>query len=85
MNTMKREFENPPKNDLAGLRNQVRLIQVAVDNGDLQEVGLQLDGLLDDLLGSGVKFSWRTAADRAKDAERNRRSIAAYCESGLAD
>lgn len=65
--------------DLAGLRNQVRMIANALEAGDTREAGLQLDGLLDDLLSSSVRFSWRGPADAKRDRKQQAAGIAAYC------
>lgn len=72
------KLENPPKDDLAGLRNAVRLAWFAADRGELGEVKLQLEGLIDDLTAPRVRFQWATAAERAEDEAQNRRNIGEY-------
>jgi hypothetical protein len=71
-------LENPPANDLAGLRNQVRMVWYAADRGEIGETKLQLSALIDDLSGSHVRFCWMSAADRAASEQATRDGIAAY-------
>ena len=68
-----------PPSDLAGLRNQVRMIMAAADAVKLGEVKLQLEGLLDDL-STAAAFEWRTETDETKDEEKQREDIAAYMQ-----
>ncbi len=84
-------------NALAGLRNQVRLIRREAAAGNMREVELQLDALLDDLSGRDVAFDWNggaseqrrmtanAAAEHERQEELTRRGIAEYCAAGLAD
>jgi len=83
-------MENPPANDLAGLRNKVRFICRAAAAGDAREARLQADDLLDDLLSAGAAFSWSggataqarldaaAATAHAEAEEAQRRGIAAF-------
>ena len=76
--------------DLAGLRNQVRLIRREAEAGNVAEVRLQLDALLDDLSNDRVAFDWRGGATaqarmtaaatiaRAEDEEEHRAGVAAF-------
>ncbi len=48
--------------DVAGLRNQVRMIRREAEAGNMVEVRLQLDALLDDLSSDRVAFDWRGGA-----------------------
>jgi hypothetical protein len=68
--------DGKPENDLAGLRNQVRMIKRAALQGDVRETALQLDALLDDLHSPTVRFEWASAKERAAAAERNRENMA---------
>ena len=89
-------MENPPADDLAGLRNEVRYICRAAASRDANEARLLADGLLDDLLSSGVAFSWsggtpaqarmnRHAAAVAMQAkEDQQRGIAAFAAANPA-
>jgi len=72
---MELDGEGKTPNDLAGLRNQIRMIQRAADDGNLREVGYQLTALLDDLQSPTVRFRWATAADRAEAEAANRDSM----------
>jgi hypothetical protein len=71
-------IENPPADELAGLRNQVRLIYRAANNEDMREVRLELVALLDDLSTGRCKFSWGCNVEEEQEALR--RGIAAYCQ-----
>ena len=64
-----------PESDLAGLRNQVRMIQAAAKAGSMGEVGYQLTALLDDLSSPTVRFEWASAWDRAAAEEQNRENM----------
>jgi len=69
-------FENPPQDDLAGLRNKVRMICRAAADGDLREAHLQADDLLDSLFVD-VSFSWNSPTAEEAEAQR-RRDVAAF-------
>jgi hypothetical protein len=72
------EMENPPANDLAGLRNQVRMIWRAMEDGRGIEARLGFIALIDDLSGASVIFSWMTAAERAESDRQTSEGICAY-------
>ena len=69
---MELDGEGKALNDLAGLRNQIRMIQRAADDGNLREVGYQLTALLDDLQSPTVRFEWSSAQDKAAAEEQDR-------------
>jgi hypothetical protein len=85
--------------DLAGLRNQVRLIRRVAEAGDLREVQLGLDALLDDLSNTRVCFSWsggaaeqkrmdsKAATAKQEEKAAQHAGVAAYCHEnpGLVD
>jgi hypothetical protein len=75
---MKHEME-PVKSDLAGLRNQVRMILRENDGGTVSNVELQLEALLNDLHSSTVRFCWMSKRTMAAAKRRNAEGIAAYC------
>jgi hypothetical protein len=79
MNNIRMEIgpNGEPPNDLAGLRNQVRMIQAAARESNIGEIRYQLTALLDDLSSPTVRFEWATAADRAEAEKANRDSFAA--------
>jgi hypothetical protein len=78
---MKHEME-PVTSDLAGLRNQVRMIANALkdENGDAAfDAKTQLGSLLGDLHSSTVRFCWMSKRTMAAAKRRNAEGIAAYC------
>jgi hypothetical protein len=75
---MKHEME-PVTSDLAGLRNQIRMILRENDGGTVSNVELQLEALLNDLHSSTVRFCWMSKRTKEAAKRRNAEGIAAYC------